>query len=94
MSQEHDKFIGEGDYENYRAKMHLKQFVHVNLSSLASYQLLARQAVRQIRLSEQSMERCSGILGITKSLQANYPFDGSLLVFYFEMTVLKMTDSG
>jgi hypothetical protein len=34
-SLENDKFIGEGDYENYRAKMHIKQFVHVGIDHLS-----------------------------------------------------------
>jgi hypothetical protein len=28
---EQDDFIGEGDYENYKVKMHLRQFVHVSV---------------------------------------------------------------
>ena len=40
------------------------------------------------------MERRRGKEQLNQSLQATYPFDGSLLVFYFEMIATKMPDTG
>jgi hypothetical protein len=38
---EHEEFIGEGDYDIYKAKMNLAQLVHVALFQAASRQLSA-----------------------------------------------------
>jgi hypothetical protein len=38
---QYDKYLEEGDYETFVAKMHIKQFVHVALRSAATHEVPA-----------------------------------------------------
>ena len=51
-----EDFIGEGDYDNYKAKMHLRQFIHVRGPHAAPHQLPIRPPLRQIRVAEPRVE--------------------------------------
>ena len=54
---QYDKYLEEGDYETFIAKMHIKQFVHVTWCSAAAHEVPAGPAVGGVPLTEHCLER-------------------------------------
>ena len=53
---QYDKYIEEGDYETFIAKMHIKQFVHVASMSAAAHEVPARQTHGRVPFAEHRLE--------------------------------------
>ena len=74
--------------------MQLKQLVHVGSSKAAARQLYAQQTGSLVRFRQLSLEWNCSRLGLIKAIQSTYPFDGSLMISYFEMTALSIAERG